>query len=269
MFQMAGIQKLVEQKIVDRWAYTPMTEHAVVLCEPFAESMALQCRKLLPQAKISGSITGGAAPPSGPVVGAVCAYQAGSIVMPAIDLKSSFTYATFKLERDGLPPYVTSTPTTWMKKFVSILLPMFDEAWTAWFQTWSGTTTAFGGVASWVSSSPPAPGPWTAGSVNRLLLSHGSSTSPLMRLLESNFVSKLRSSSVTVTIGDQPHTISMCANDNCASIARSIAGGMSDAFLKMIESIEIADLTGVAASGVAAPGGSVVGSITCSLDVGG
>lgn len=269
MFALSTIKTTVLDKIAGRWPYKPLTAHASAILKPFAEAIAKESNILL-GASAFGSITGGAAPSFGPVVGATCTYAAGGLTIQNIKLFDSFKYATFTLERPNMPTFTTSTPTPWMKKFVGILLPLYDEAYNDWFKQWSGTTDAFGGSAGWTPGSPPLPGPWVGGSVNRLKLSDGTSTSTKMLELAETFVSKLNAASITLSIdsGDDI-TVSMCPNEHCANLAKSIAGGMSDAFFDMIQNIQVFDKTSSAGSGTAAPGGIITGTITCTLDVGG
>jgi hypothetical protein len=268
MFTLSTIQSAVLDKIAERWPYKPTTTHASAMFKPFAEAITKESKALL-GASAFGSITGGAAPSFGPVVGAMCTYAAGGLTVQPVKLFDSFKYATFTLERPNVPTFTTSTPTLWMKKFVGILLPLYDEAYNDWFKQWTGTTDAFGGSAGWTPGSPPLPGPWVGGSVNRLKLSNGTSSSTKMLQLADTFISKLKASSITIPIDGDDITVSMCANEHCENMARSISGGMSDAFFDMVQNIEVFDKTSSAGSGTAAPGGIITGSITCTLDVGG
>jgi hypothetical protein len=156
-----------------------------------------------------------------------------------------------------------------MNVFVSTLASLIDTAWSDWFLQWSGITQSFGGVAGWIPSAPPAPGPWLGGTVAPALLDgSGASASLLMKNLPDSFVSKLRSTSVTVDIdGSDAVTVRMIENEHSESFAKAIAGGLSDTFLNSMKQLQLFDKSKTGASGIAAPGGVVTGSVACTLDV--
>ena len=246
-----------------------MSEQAATLHSAFILAFERSATQALKLVTATGSIAGGAAPPNGPVAGAVCTFASGTLVAPKLDFLSYYRPPTYRLERLGLPVFVTSKETKWMNVFVSTLASLIDTAWSDWFLQWSGITQSFGGVAGWIPSAPPAPGPWLGGTVAPALLDgSGASASLLMKNLPDSFVSKLRSTSVTVDIdGSDAVTVRMIENEHSESFAKAIAGGLSDTFLNSMKQLQLFDKSKTGASGIAAPGGVVTGSVACTLDV--
>jgi hypothetical protein len=156
-----------------------------------------------------------------------------------------------------------------MSVFSKTLSELLDAAWDDWFLKWSGSTPAFGGVAGWVPGSPPSPGPWVGGTITPAVLDgSGASSSLLMKKLPDDFVNKLRLTSVTIDIEESDAvTMKMVETEHTENFARAISGGLSDTFLNSMKQVELFDKSDVGASGIASPGGSVVGTISCSLNV--
>ncbi len=271
MYALHDLKLSAESNINKHWKYKPISEHTHVLISAFTKAFHLSASDPLKQALASGTIVGGIAPPNGPVTGALCTYAPGSLVVPALNYNRKYVAPTYVLKRPNVPDYVTRTETPWMRKFVSLLSTELDKAWLDWFLQWSGTSQSYGGIAAWVSSVPPAPGPWAAGTVAPLKLhGGGASSSLLMKNLSNTFVSRLRSTSISISIEgrNDPVSVRMLEAPETENIARAVANGISDAFFDMVSQIELLDQTGVAASGVAAPGGVVTGTISgCVLAV--
>lgn len=254
------IQKTAKDKISKRWKNAGVTSGTIV--DAFALGFSRAVESALKSGAGTGSITGGAAPPAGPVVGAACAFSAGSVTVPPLQFSSFYKPPVFTLIRQGQPPVVETKQTPWMRKFVSVIAKSIDAAWLEWFQQWTGTTTAQGGVAGWIASSPPAPGPWSGGTITECLLDAGTSASQKMKLLDTSVASQLRSLNITVSIeGGDDMTVPMSSTSESDAIAKAIAGGLADAFFEMTKLVSVQDPTGAGASGTAMPGGVIAGGI--------
>lgn len=254
------LQKTAKDKISKRWSNKGDASGTIV--DAFALGFSRAVESALKSGAGTGSITGGAAPPAGPVVGAACAFSAGSVTVHPLQFSSFYKPPVFTLIRQGQPPVIESKQTPWMRKFVSELAKAIDAAWLEWFQQWTGTTTAQGGIAGWVASSPPVPGPWSGGTITECILSTGTSASQKMKLLDTALVARLRSSNITVPIiGGDNKTVPLSSTPESDAIAKSIAGGLADAFFEMTKLVSVQDPTGAGASGTAMPGGVIAGGI--------
>lgn len=254
------LQKTTKDKIATRWKNQGDASSTII--DAFALGFSRAVESALKSGSGVGSITGGAAPPAGPVVGATCVFSAGTITIPPLQFSSFYKPPVFTLVRAGQPPVIETKQTPWMRKFVSTLAKAIDAAWLEWFQQWTGTTTAQGGVAGWISSSPPAPGPWAGGTITECVLSTGTSSSQKMKLLDTTMVRELRATTITVSIeGGEDMTVPMSSTPESDAIAKAVAGGMSDAFFELTKMVSVQDPTGSGASGTAMPGGVIVGGI--------
>lgn len=248
------------------WPFKPLTGPASDILKPFADLAADTLLKCISTTTCTGTITGGAAPPGGPVVGAVCLYTAGSVVLPPLQLSSLFKHATITSKLDDGRVFTSSTPTPWMEKYVSVFLDVYESAVLDWFTKWQGTTTAYGGVAGWIPSPPPAPGPWVGGTVAPLPLASGVSSSMKIITLADDFIRALKSTSITLDVQGTKYTRTMCETTQAEAMSMAIASSVAHAFIAATATVSIVDETGAAASGTAAPGGVIVaGTVPTTL----
>lgn len=257
-------------EMVSSYAYQPASTQMLDLLKAFSEAIAEATWKTLSKATIIGTINGGAAPPGGPVIGALCTFSPGSVTMPKLGILPNYRHPVLKAMHEGKVHAQTSEQSPWMKRFLSLLFSDFEKCWLDWFLQWSGTTDSFGGVAAWIPSTPPSPGPWTLGTITPLTAfsQSASSTSILMRNFNKSLVSTMRVSKVTINTVDGWKTVNMCEVSHTERMAGSIAFGIASAFQKIVKQLVIEDTTKSAASGTAMPGGIIAGgTITCKFSI--
>lgn len=224
-----------------------------------------------------GTVSGGAAPPSGPVVGAVLSYAPGSATAPAIGLDSLFVFPEVAIPAQGKPEItLRGEYTPWLKKFTATLSQQVDLSWSQYLSTWACAGAAGvvgGGAANWIASTPPAPGPWVAGTITSPFVfdspATGSSVYLLSSLLEQEFDALGRVSSVTIPIqASDPITVPIINTEHGELFARAFSSGLAKTIADTMTSVYVYDSTGSAASGIAAPGGIVTGTLaTATLNL--
>lgn len=237
------------------------------LLESYIDAFLDSAKATLSSFKVVGaSVSGGAAPPGGPVSGAVLSIPPGSPVFkPA---------ASFSLFR---PPRFTATMpdgsvhtgkyTPWLRGLTSVICPLADDALDDWLRTWnvSGETCVVGGVAGWVPSSPPSPGPWAGGTITPIPLVGGTAQAPAVKLkaIRSTTEAKGCATIAHIEIDEDGGTVaSPVFNDAGKGI--ELGRGLNAAFeylMEKVAAVELVDRSGSGGSGVAAPGGILTGTI--------
>ena len=225
-----------------------------------------------------GSVLGGAAPPSGPVVGASLSYAPGAAQAPAIGLDSLFVFPDIAIPAQGKPEItLRGEYTPWLKKFTETLSKQVDLSWSQYLAAWSCASAVGvvgGGSANWIASTPPAPGPWVAGTITTPFLldspATGASVYALASLLEQEFVALGRATPVTIPIqASEPVTVPIVNTEHGELFARAFASGLAKTLADTVTSVYVYDPTGSAGSGTAAPGGVISLGVlaTASLDL--
>lgn len=262
------LKSSIRSNILARWPWD-VTEASKQLIDAYAAGLGAAFYNTLSGLTFAaGTVTGGTAPPSGPVVGAVLSYSPGSISGPALDLASVFVPPQFKIIADGTGDLVTGSYTPWLKCFTEKLSNVCKTAWGTYITTWAmaGSPVAGGGTANWVASTPPVPGPWVAGTITIPFVFASAGTGIggyVWTSLQSDFVSIGKITAVTIPIqASDPITTNLIATDQAASIASAIAGGFADTVASTIASVTVYDPSGSGGSGIAAPGGVVTGTLT-------
>lgn len=115
-------------------------------------------------------VSAGAAPPGGPVVGAIVTLTPGMLnsIVPWFDLN-----ATFQCSFTGLGLANT-------KSLVATYAAVLSSTFPLWVSGFTATLVGLGGVAAWIPPAPPVvpaplPGPWGGGLIVPLPLAAGTS----------------------------------------------------------------------------------------------
>jgi hypothetical protein len=261
----------IQSNINARWPWE-RTKQADQLIDAYATSLGLALVTSLSGAVLaSGAVAGGTAPPSGPVIGATLSYLPGALTTPPLDLSAVFVPPKFTAFIEETGKTLEGEYTPWLRCFTDSLSKSAKTAWTTFTSTWSlpGAVVVGGGLANWVASTPPVPGPWAGGTITTPFRFVGSGfgvSTYLWDLFDSDFVGVGKSASVTIPIqASDPITTTLLATEHSEKLARAISGGFADTVSSVISSLTVIDPTGSGGSGVAAPGGIVTGTLTGAL----
>jgi hypothetical protein len=201
----------------------------------------------------NGVIVGGAAPPAGPVVGAIMSAAPGALLSPvAWEAKSVFVPPTTVIQ--GYPVVYTD----WLRVLQETISDEVSAFWSSWYPLWmcSGVS-AVGGVAGYVppGTGPGAPGPWTAGTIVPFTLvgSQGASSSPVTGTFKSTLVAKAKATEVSMWNGQQTTLIPAANEDVIQGTIEAFADAFIDTFTKWSTTALVTDVLGTSAVGIAAP----------------
>ena len=258
----------IQSNILSRWPF-PVNEHSTKLIAAYAVGLGTALFNSLSGAAFaSGTVVGGAAPPSGPVLGATLSYLPGALTTPPFDLESVFVPPQFSVFIKETGKTLTGEYTPWLKCFTKTLSNTAKKSWSQFVSTWSlpGAVCAGGGTATWIASIPPAPGLWIAGTITTpfhfVMAGTGGVSTYAWKLFDSDFVGAGKAAPVTVPIqASKPVTTQLIVTDPAEKIAKAIAGGFADTVASVISSVTVSDPTGSGGSGAAAPGGIVTGTL--------
>lgn len=263
-----SLASAIKSNILSRWPFAvtvPMTQ----LFDAYSTALGKSLFTSLSGAVFAaGTVTGGTAPPSGPVVGAILTYAPAAITTPALNFENVFTPPQFKIVADGTGDALVGSYTPWLKAFTKTLSKTVQESWAQFITTWSLASLACvgGGAANWVASTPPVPGPWVAGTIVTpfVFVAPGTGTSMYVwNNFDSDFVAACRVATVTIPIqASTPITTPLLTAKYMEQIARAIAGGFADTVSETISSVTVYDPSGSGGTGIAAPGGIVTGTLT-------
>ena len=249
-----------------RWPF-PLTDPMQQLIDAYADGLARALYISLSGSSFAvGTVTGGAAPPSGPVVGAMLSYAPGSFISPSLDLDSvfvppSFTARVTKSSTETIE--VSGEYTAWLRCFTNTLSQAAKTAWSLFASTWAmpGFACVGGGAANWVASTPPVPGPWLAGTITApfQFVSPATGTSVYVwDLFADDFALACETASVTIQIqSSDPITTPLLVEEHFRSIARAVAGGFADTVKSTVSTVTVYDPTGSGGTGTALPGGVI------------
>ena len=225
---------------------------------------------------ITGTILGGAAPAGGPVVGATLTCTPGSLVSKAPDAETGIALGRITM-RVGSRTLVGNTNTEHMRAVRKLLAKHVRMSWTAWCSQWmcSALPVAQGGIAAWVPSTPPAPGPWTLGTITPFTLAPlaglgGLSTDPTLAMLPETVVTAARATPWTFTMPEGDKLRIMLVNKDGVTSemeTRAYAYGWQWLMQDFTQNVMVQDATGCAASGVVAPLGVVTSGVISGLSL--
>jgi hypothetical protein len=258
----------IRSNIEDKWpsAWKPITQASQQLIEAYADGLGIALFNALSGLVFApGSVSGGAAPPGGPVVGATLSYAPGSL-SGSCELLPVFTPPNFSVEVDagnGEKKTVTGSYTPWLQCFTQTLAQSLSQAWQQYILGWSlvGAVVVGGGTAAWVASTPPAPGPWLGGTITTPfpLDAPGFGASVYSwDLFAGEFVLAGELASVTIPIpASDPITTTLIATTEGEMLAKAIADGFSETVKETVSTVTVYDPTGSGGSGTALPGGVI------------
>ena len=258
----------IRSNIETKWpsAWQPITQASQQLIEAYADGLGIALFNALSGIVFApGTVSGGAAPPGGPVVGATLSYTPGSL-SGSCDLEPVFTPPNFVIDVDagnGKKKTVTGSYTPWLQCFTQTLSQSLSLAWQQYILGWSmaGAVVVGGGTAAWVASTPPAPGPWAAGTITTPFQfdapGFGASTYSWDRFAD-DFVNAGSIASVTIPIqASDPITTTLVATPEGELLARAVAGGFAETVKETVSTVTVYDPTGSGGSGTALPGGVI------------
>ena len=210
-----------------------------------------------------GIITGGASASGGPVIGAVLNIAAGSVTSTVKwSGKSVFVPPTTKI---GDYPVVY---TAWLKTLQETISDAISDFWDTWYPTWMCTgAIALGGVSAWVATStPPVPGPWTAGTITpfTFLGAQGLNASPALSLLKTKLIATAKTTSVTMWNNQTTTLVPAKDGDIIQGTIESFCDAFSSTFQTWASTALVTDETGASASGIAAPPTGIITTGTIS-----
>lgn len=262
-----SLKSSIQENIKAKWPWQ-VTKQSEQLVEAYATGLGTALFVSLSGSVFaSGTVTGGTAPPSGPVVGAMLSYTPGALTTPTLDLNSVFVPPQFTAYVPETKKTLAGEYTPWLRCFTSTLSQVAKTAWATFTSTWSlpGAAVAGGGTANWVASTPPVPGPWIAGTITTQfpLIGSGAGVSTYTwDIFDTAFVSAGRAAGVMIPIqASDPITTRLIVTTHSESMARAIAGGFADTVKTTVASVTVYDQTGSGGSGIAASGGIVTGTL--------
>ena len=225
--------------------------------------------KIAPQITASGTILGGACvTPGGPLVGGLLTCAPGTLVAPDIDVKSAWTLGVHTTVVDG-KTITGNTNTEYMQALRDVIASQARVAWMLWTKLWmtSALAVAQGGVDAWISSVPPAPGPWTGGTIQPFVLAPtvglgGTNASPALSTFVNTVVTTCKATPLSITMPEGNKWTSTIINNKGPDgemFVTAIAYGWFWLINDFVTTVQVYDPTGASAVGIAAP---VTGSIT-------
>lgn len=241
----------------------------------YASGYVTALQQAIAGATITGTILGGAAPPSGPLVSGMLTCTPGSLVVADVDLESSIVFGPITM-RDGDRTLRGHLDTQHMRAIRSHVAQHAARVWKTMTSTWfaSALPVAQGGIAAWVASTPPVPGPWTAGTTQPFVLAPlaglgGVVPDPSINVFDSFVTTAARVVPWVFTMPEGNDLTLMLVNDEGETSEmemHAFAHGWQWLLLDFFHNVQAYDPTGCGASGVAAPGGVITtGTVTLQL----
>lgn len=242
------------------------------LFQAFAQAYAIYLDSWLRSIKVKGClVSGGAAPPGGPLTGGMITAAPGSASASGYRMiQDVFTPPVFSVTMpDGSIRNGSYTP--WLQAAVKVVSAEIDSKVKAWTTGWSalGLPVALGGVSAWIPAtpvSPPAPGPWAGGTITPFLLSGFGGGSSLAQALVSNvrktLEAKARATQVSVvtdTKGGTTTTQLVNGAGDSAALFGAFSAGFTTMFDSVLKVALLKDASGASGVGTSAPlTGSIV-----------
>jgi hypothetical protein len=190
-------------------------------------------------------VTGGTAPPGGPLSLGVAALAPGM-------LTGSASFSTISSEFSSSFP---DGATEGVLALVDAIAQSVGQAFTVWVTGYQATLVAVGGSAAWVAAPTPTPGAWTGGEIQAAPISTGTSAGD----------AGMTAASLETAIGNAADPSKLKLNQGSlqpalAALISAVAGGFETTWnqWKAQTTISGGDGTGTASP----PGGSVVGAVS-------
>lgn len=248
----------------------PLKDDFRLIVQAFATAGLQALKDTAKGITISGTILGGAsAGPGGPLQGGLLTCLPGTMISPIpLNLAAKWKTPNITLTIAGeTRTYKIDTP--FLQALIAAVSDSLQKAWQLWFPLWSAVAlpVAQGGVVAWVPSTPPAPGPWTAGTVTEFTIAPtigigGINASPVLQMIPTATDAMCR---VRVFTDQGTRAIINKDAPDGADFVNAIASGLKSMMLDFVASTQIQDPTGAGATGIGAP---VTGSITTGVIAG-
>jgi hypothetical protein len=190
-------------------------------------------------------VTGGAAPPGGPLSAGV-----GILSPGALTASASFTSISGKFS-SSFPNGATDG----ILALVSAVAQAVGQAFTVWAAGYQATLVAAGGSAAWVGPPTPAPGAWAGGSIQPAPIAAGASDGD----------GGMTAASLEAAIGSAADPSKLKQNHNTlqpglSALISAVAKGFETTWSQWKTQTKISGGTGAGAA--SPPAGSVVGSVS-------
>lgn len=248
------------------WKHQPTTKPTQQIfqayADAFSKALVISLRSIVIN---SGIITGGTSAPGGPVVGALLVIPPASITL-ATDLD---------LEHVFVPPvFPGGSYTPWLRTFTACLNTTSKLAFSTWCKTWNlpGAVVAGGGISAWIPptpTTPPAPGPWTGGTltspVGFMMSGFGSNVSQDFSLLDASFVSRGRTTNVQIKDGDRTHNLKLVATTEGEHLAKTVAKGLAKIFDTAVARTFVIDKSSLGIGTATPPIGTIINGTISNL----
>lgn len=247
------------QSIRSKWPWD-ITTASGQLIDAYAASVATAFYNALSSLVFAaGTVSGGTAPPGGPVLGAVLSYTPGSL-SGSLNLEPVFVPPVFKIEVDDHVLVGSYTP--WLRKFTETLSQSLSKSWQQYTSLWSAPSIPCvgGGSAAWVSATPPLPGPWAAGTITTPFILDAPATGQSTYqwdMFASEFKSAGAAAQVTLPHPGGAVTTSLFATPQGFDLGGAVASGIADIIKQTLSTVTVYDPTGLGGSGTALPGGVI------------
>jgi hypothetical protein len=189
-------------------------------------------------------VTGGAAPPGGPLSAGVATLSPGGLTAAASfsSISGKFASSFPNGETDGV------------RALVSAIAQAVGQAFTAWATGYQTTLAAVGGSAAWVGPPSPSPGPWMGGSIQPAPIAAGSSAGD----------EGMTGASLEAAIGNSADPSKLKQNNNTlepglSALISAVAKGFEATWTEWKTQTKISGGTGTGTA--SPPAGSVVGAV--------
>lgn len=184
-------------------------------------------------------VTGGAAPPGGPLAGGVATLSPGGLT----------NSASFSATADKFSTSFPEGATEGVVALVDAIAQGLGQSFGLWVPGYSATLVAVGGTAAWVSATPPTAGPWGGGSIQSQPISGGASAGD----------SAMTGTTLETVIGAAADASKLKQNDGAlqpalAALIKAVANGFATTWTTWKSATTISGGTG---SGTALPGGVI------------
>ena len=259
--------------------WQPLSDNGARILHAIANAFAQGFATSLRSAVITGgTITGGVAPPGGPVVGAVLQLAPGGLQFQALGFSNYYIPPLFSVtDKQTSIVSSSSTYTTWHKALVNTTSSVLDESLAAWITTWLFSSgIAQGGIAAWIPPIPPAPpvpGPWANGTIVPFLFvdpAGGTNASPALADFPTLVHSRAMATQVQVQEDGTRRVVTelevQTSRPFLAAVANGILTTIDSTFAQMFVKDPV--VPGSAFGTAFPPAGSIIGSIpTLVFDV--
>lgn len=227
------------------WSQADQRPHALDLFESDLAAAIAAAWSDVESAFIIASVpvTGGSSPPGGPLTGGTATLAPGMLVNTA-----SFTAIAGKFS-SSFPDGATEG----LLALVDAVAQGIGLKFPLWAAGYSAVLTASGGTCAWVAGPPPAPGPWTGGSIQDFALSGGSSTGD-QGMTAASLAAAIGSAADPSKLKQHQNTLQPALSALIQAVAKGFAATWNDWKTKT-------KISGGTGTGMASPGGAVIGAV--------